>query len=117
MVIRNSATHIAEDFTEQSGREQPATLSVLAKFIDQSWCPSRRNGTDVTAKLRSAYQALGGMKGGSLVSFMIAPRRTDAAHGRARGAASAALACGRMILLRVGTSADHATKERTTHVD
>lgn len=35
MVIRNPATHVAEDFTEQDGLEQLATLSVLAKFVDQ----------------------------------------------------------------------------------
>ncbi|WP_284990662.1 TIGR02391 family protein [Arthrobacter sp. efr-133-TYG-120] len=35
MVIRNPATHVAEDFTEQDGLEQLATLSVLAKFVDR----------------------------------------------------------------------------------
>jgi hypothetical protein len=35
MVIRNPATHVAGDFTEQDGIEQLATLSVLAKFVDQ----------------------------------------------------------------------------------
>ncbi|KRE60280.1 hypothetical protein ASG92_21720 [Arthrobacter sp. Soil736] len=35
MVIRNPATHLAEDFTEQDGLEQLATLSVLAKFVDR----------------------------------------------------------------------------------
>lgn len=34
MEIRNPATHVAEDFTEQDGLEQLATLSVLAKFVD-----------------------------------------------------------------------------------
>lgn len=35
MVIRNPATHVAKDFTEQDGLEQLATLSVLAKFLDR----------------------------------------------------------------------------------
>jgi uncharacterized protein Ymh len=35
MVIRNPATHVAEDFTEQDGLEQLATLSVLARFVDR----------------------------------------------------------------------------------
>lgn len=35
MVIRNPATHVAEDFTEQDGLEQLATLSVLARFMDR----------------------------------------------------------------------------------
>lgn len=35
MVVRNPATHVAEDFTEQDGLEQLATLSVLAKFVDR----------------------------------------------------------------------------------
>src|SRR6476661_6675043 len=35
MVIRNPATHVADDFTEQDGLEQLATLSVLAKFVDR----------------------------------------------------------------------------------
>lgn len=35
MVIRNPATHVAEDFTQQDGLEQLATLSVLAKFVDR----------------------------------------------------------------------------------
>ncbi|MBT2513086.1 TIGR02391 family protein [Arthrobacter sp. ISL-30] len=35
MVIRNPATHVAEDFTEQDGLEQLATLSILAKFLDR----------------------------------------------------------------------------------
>lgn len=35
MVIGNPATHLTEDFTEQDGLEQLATLSVLAKFLDR----------------------------------------------------------------------------------
>jgi hypothetical protein len=35
MVIRNPAAHVAEDFTEQDGLEQLATLSVLARFMDR----------------------------------------------------------------------------------
>ncbi|GAA4784127.1 hypothetical protein GCM10023351_32070 [Microbacterium gilvum] len=34
MVIRNPATHVADDFVEQDALEQLATLSVLAKFVD-----------------------------------------------------------------------------------
>ncbi|MER8026725.1 TIGR02391 family protein [Glutamicibacter protophormiae] len=35
MVIRNPATHVAEDFTEQDALERLATLSVLAKLVDK----------------------------------------------------------------------------------
>ncbi|MDO6143350.1 TIGR02391 family protein [Paenarthrobacter aurescens] len=35
MVIRNPATHVSADFTEQDGLEQLATLSILAKFLDR----------------------------------------------------------------------------------
>ncbi|MFF1830676.1 TIGR02391 family protein [Paenarthrobacter sp. NPDC058040] len=34
MVIRNPATHVSADFTEQDGLEQLATLSVLARLVD-----------------------------------------------------------------------------------
>lgn len=58
MVIRNPATHVAEDFTEQDGLEQLATLSVLAKFVDQCVVVSVEGATAPEAEQLSPQPAV-----------------------------------------------------------
>lgn len=61
MVIRNPATHVAEEFTEQDGLEQLATLSVLAKFLDRCVVFSV-DGATATAAEQVLPQPVGGAK-------------------------------------------------------